>query len=61
MQTDHPVYEFPFRLSPWLLVPGALLAFFLARSLIHSFLLFLARHMVNGVMGLLEFLVSRKP
>ena len=56
METDHPVYEFLFQLSPWVLIPGALVLFLLARSLIHSLFLNLARHLVNGVKGIFEFI-----
>ena len=59
METDHPVYEFLFNLNPWILFPGALLLFFLARALVHSSLLALAQHIVNGVKGIIDFLLRR--
>jgi hypothetical protein len=56
VETDHPVYEFLFNLNPWILVPGALLLFFLARTLLHSLFLTLAQHIVNGVRRIIDFL-----
>ena len=55
METVHPVHDMLFRLSPWVLVPGSLVLFLLARTLIHSILARLAQHIVNGVQGILEF------
>ena len=60
METEHPVYEFLFNLNPWILLPGALLLFFLARSLVQSLLFALAQHLVNGVKGIMDFLFHRR-
>jgi hypothetical protein len=54
------IVDFLWHANPWIIVIGALVLFFLARTVVHSLLLALARHVALAAKMAWEALTGRK-
>ncbi len=54
------IVDFLWRTDPWMIVIGSLILFFLARTMVHSFFMALARYVALGIRTAWEAMSGRR-